>query len=270
MSVYFRSNKSDKSNDDLQKADKQVDKFKDVLEKVSKKFSANPPSAFSAQFSSQDQETAAREKRVKKVHEYRLAMAMEECLKDLPESLLKDVLENCAKLEKTIASEIISNEINVENDVTRRLAQIMDTHLSTIQKQKRIVTKLQQDSDSARNKYVTAVRLSDSLTKTSQLKEELDECEGKLEKERDLWASEMFELIAEEESIATNILNYVKYQQLYYRTALVEIEQVMEQMNGVLSKLLQNFSPFQLFYYSSSLFQEKTTEEFSKSRCWTT
>ena len=51
-----------------------------------------------------------------------------------------------------------------------------------------------------------------------------------------MWASEMFELIAEEESIASNILNYVKYQQLYYRTALVEIEQVLNQMNGCFSK----------------------------------
>lgn len=58
-----------------------------------------------------------------------------------------------AKLEKNIAVEIINNEINVENDVTKKLALILDNHIGRIQKQKRIVTKLIQDNESAKHKY---------------------------------------------------------------------------------------------------------------------
>lgn len=212
-----------------------MDRFKDVLEKVAKKFSPNPVATVQAQ-QTPEQDQAARDKRIKKVHEHRLALAIEDCLKDMPESLLRDVLDNCAQLERKIASEVIRNEINVENDVTRQLSLVQETHLSTIQKQKRIVTKLQQDSDSARHKYQSAVRLNDPLTKIKQLREELEDCEGKLEKERDIWAAEMFELIAEEETIAGNILDYVKLQQFYYKTVLSEVENVMEQMSNVLSE----------------------------------
>lgn len=58
-----------------------------------------------------------------------------------------------AKLEKNIAAEIVNNEINVENDVTKKLAVILENHIGTIQKQKRIVTKSMQDNESAKHKY---------------------------------------------------------------------------------------------------------------------
>lgn len=57
-----------------------------------------------------------------------------------------------AKLEKNIAVEIVNNEINVENDVTKKLTTILETHIGRIQKQKRIVTKLMQDNESAKHK----------------------------------------------------------------------------------------------------------------------
>lgn len=58
-----------------------------------------------------------------------------------------------AKLEKNIAVEIINNEINVENDVAKKLGTILENHIGRIQKQKRIVTKLMQDKESAKHKY---------------------------------------------------------------------------------------------------------------------
>lgn len=61
--------------------------------------------------------------------------------------------DSAAKLERNIAVEIVNNEINVENDVTKKLATILETHIGTIQKQKRIVTKLIQDNESAKHKY---------------------------------------------------------------------------------------------------------------------
>lgn len=68
-------------------------------------------------------------------------------------SFLIENLWTIAKLEKNIAAEIVNNEINVENDVTKKLAIILENHIGRIQKQKRIVTKLMQDNESAKHKY---------------------------------------------------------------------------------------------------------------------
>lgn len=78
------------------------------------------------------------------------------------------------------------------------------------------------------------------MAKINQLREEQEECETKLEKERDIWAAEMFELIAEEDNMANSILNYMKYQQIYYKSALEEIEDVVENVNYLISKSYAN------------------------------
>lgn len=58
-----------------------------------------------------------------------------------------------AMLEKNIASEIVKNEISVEDNVTKKMAIILENNIATIQKQKRVVTKLMQDNESAKHKY---------------------------------------------------------------------------------------------------------------------
>lgn len=69
-----------------------------------------------------------------------------------------------AKLEKHIAYEIVNNEINVENNVTKKMALILENNIATIQKQKRVVTKLMQDTDSARHKHqVNRLIISDTV-----------------------------------------------------------------------------------------------------------
>ena len=100
-----------------------------------------------------------------------------------------------------------------------------------------------QDNESAKQKYHLAVRVNDSITKINQLREEQEECESKLEKERDIWAAEMFEMIAEEGNMANYIINYIKFQQVYFKTALDEIDDVMERVNSLISELL-NFEDY--------------------------
>jgi glucose-6-phosphate-specific signal transduction histidine kinase len=58
-----------------------------------------------------------------------------------------------AKLEKTIASEIVNNEVNIENDVSKKLNGIIENHITAVQKQKRIVAKCHQDNEAAKQKY---------------------------------------------------------------------------------------------------------------------
>lgn len=86
--IHCRQTKTDKNSEELLAADRHVEKYKEVLEKICRKFVQNPTGSI-------DQD--ARDKRCKKVHEYKLAQSMEESLKDLPDGLLHDVLENCGK-----------------------------------------------------------------------------------------------------------------------------------------------------------------------------
>lgn len=141
-----------------------------------------------------------------------------------------------ARLERIIANEIVDNETRVEASVTRKLTDIMDRHLTTIQKQKRTVTRLMQEKETAKYKHQAAVRVNENAAKINQLREEQEECETKLEKERDIWAAEMFDLIAEEENIANYIVNYVTAQRLYYKSALDQIEEVMQRTDGLISE----------------------------------
>lgn len=57
-----------------------------------------------------------------------------------------------------------------------------------------------------------------------------------MEKERDIWAAEMFELIAEENNMASYVSNYIQFQKLYYKSALDEIDEVMQRVQGLISK----------------------------------
>lgn len=82
----------------------------------------------------------------------------------------------------------------------------------------------------------TAIRLNENSSKINLLKEEQEEYETKLEKERDIWAAEMFELIVEEDFIANCIVDYIKLQQLYYKTTLQHIELVLEDVGDAISK----------------------------------
>lgn len=97
--MISRPPKADKNSEELLLADRHVEKYKDVLDKICRKFLQNSSSSSSSSSTSNaaNMDQDAREKRCKKVHEYKLAQAMEESLKDLPQGLLHDVLENCGK-----------------------------------------------------------------------------------------------------------------------------------------------------------------------------
>lgn len=94
IQIHFlisRSSKPEK-NDELQHVERQVEKYREVLQVLSKKVS--PPNAVSGQ------DPAAREKRLKKTHEYALGQAMDDSAKELPDGLFKKILDHCGELEK--------------------------------------------------------------------------------------------------------------------------------------------------------------------------
>ncbi|XP_065080511.1 rho GTPase-activating protein gacI-like [Ochlerotatus camptorhynchus] len=224
-----RSNKAEKNADGLQEIEREVDRYKDILQNLNKRIATTVAAG-------QPQDAAAKEKRVRKVPEFQLGQLMEDSVKDLPAGLLRDVLDRSARLEKTIASEIIINEVSIENSVSKNLNDIIERHLATIQKQKRTVSKCHQEYEATRQKYDSAQRNSDQLgnqAKLTQLKDDQEELHNKLEKERDLYESYMYELLAEEENIANYVKEYVKHQELYYTSALREIQSTINSMDGL-------------------------------------
>lgn len=92
--INYRPTKADKNSEELLAADRHVEKYKEVLDKICRKFVPNP---ISNNTNAVNVDQDARDKRCKKVHEYKLAQSMEESLKDLPDGVLRDVLENCGK-----------------------------------------------------------------------------------------------------------------------------------------------------------------------------
>lgn len=106
--MLTRPSKPDKNSEELLAADQKVESFKDVLEKIGKKFATNSGSGVSLPGSGSSGsgggvngdgalDAASREKRCKKLHEWRLAQAMDESLAGLPDGLLRDVLSNCGE-----------------------------------------------------------------------------------------------------------------------------------------------------------------------------
>lgn len=90
VSLCSRSSKAEKNADGLQEIEREVDRYKDILQNLNKRIAANVCAG-------QPQDAVAREKRCKKVPEFQLGQLMEESVKDLPIGLLKDVLDTCGK-----------------------------------------------------------------------------------------------------------------------------------------------------------------------------
>jgi glucose-6-phosphate-specific signal transduction histidine kinase len=131
---------------ELQDIEIKVDKFRDVLQSISKK--APPPNSMFGQ-----DRDVVREKRLKKIHEFMLGQAMVDLAKELPVGLLSEILSNCGNLEKKIAGEIVDNENNIEDCVTKKLNDVIEERLTVVKKQKSVVAKSHQDHETAKQKH---------------------------------------------------------------------------------------------------------------------
>jgi hypothetical protein len=89
-SFFIRRSTKPEKNLELQDIEIKVDKFRDVLQSISKK--APPPNSMFGQ-----DRDVVREKRLKKIHEFMLGQAMVDLAKELPVGLLSEILSNCGE-----------------------------------------------------------------------------------------------------------------------------------------------------------------------------
>uniref|UniRef100_W8BBL4 Rho GTPase-activating protein 92B n=1 Tax=Ceratitis capitata TaxID=7213 RepID=W8BBL4_CERCA len=226
-----RSNKSDCKDSELEIIEKQVEKYKDVLEKMVRKLPAVSSST----------DTQERDKRIRKNSHYKIGQALEESSRDLSKEMpLHHVLTNCGELEKSIAECIVDNELETETEVVRRLKQILDTEIQVISTTKRTVSRILQDYQSDKRNYEAAIRLDEAPAKISGLKDLMEQREVKLDKERDTLARHMFELITKEDVIVECIRDYVLYQRNYHERALQKVNSSLANIQDIIQSTVKS------------------------------
>ncbi|EDW16067.2 uncharacterized protein Dmoj_GI22435, isoform B [Drosophila mojavensis] len=224
----LRSTKSDCKDFELETIEKQVDRYRDTIEKIVRKLPALSNSSGGSSSSSSNGTVTIEEhdKRIKKNTHYKIAQALDESAKELPKDMpLHKVLANCAELEKTIAECIIESELETETKVVRRLKNILDKEIQEISTLKRNVSRTLQEYTSLKRSHEAAIRLDEPMAKVNHIKTQQEECEVKLEKERDAWAAQMLELIAKEDEIVNCIQDYVLNHRNFH-------ERPLQQVNG--------------------------------------
>ncbi|KAM8705375.1 hypothetical protein ACLKA7_009785 [Drosophila subpalustris] len=217
-----RSTKSDCKDSELETIEKQVDRYRDTIEKIVRKLPALSSGGNSSSNGTVTNEE--HDKRIKKNSHYKIAQALDESAKELPKDMpLQKVLSNCGELEKTIAECSIESELETETKVVRRLKNILDKEIQEISTLKRNVSRTLQEYTSLKRSHEAAIRLDEPSAKVNHIKGQQEECELKLEKERDAWAAQMLELIAKEDEIVNCIRDYVLNQRNYHERALQHV-----------------------------------------------
>ncbi|XP_050542603.1 rho GTPase-activating protein 44-like [Daktulosphaira vitifoliae] len=232
--TFSRSGKTEALSDTLQAAEKRVDFIKNVCQNTTKKLCSTLVS------SGVGCDPSNREKRLKKMPDYLLAMAMLEGGPNEDDNLLRQVLVECSKVQICLANAGVDYELRIEQSVLLKLQQILDIDIPNIIKQKRLLTKLVLDMDSARAKYQTAIKNSNSgsshTSKIDAVKDELEDIEIKVEQCRDSLASEIFQLIARESELSSVLMEFVKHQRSFHQTALAVLDQIVPELETVIDK----------------------------------
>ncbi|OXU23218.1 hypothetical protein TSAR_001023 [Trichomalopsis sarcophagae] len=222
--TFSRAGKTEVLTDDLQAADKHVDQIRAALVGLSKRLATNKPSE------SNTQDSAHKEKRLKKCPEYVLGQTMLENAGD--EGLMSYTLLECGRAQVALANETVDHEAKVEQYVAAPLQHILETDVPNIIKHKRNLQRLILDMDSTRARYHQASKhntglTSSGATKVDSLRDELEEAETKVEQCRDQLAAEMFQLMSRETELAQTIIQYVKLQRAYHESALHCLEDLI-------------------------------------------
>ncbi|XP_058797155.1 rho GTPase-activating protein 44-like isoform X2 [Phymastichus coffea] len=221
--TFSRAGKTEVLTDDLQAADKHVEQIRAALMGLNKRLGKPSESSM--------QDSAHKEKRLKKSPEYVLGQTMLENAGE--EGLMCYTLTECGKAQIALANEAVDHEAKVEQYVSVPLQNILETDVPNILKYKRNLQRLILDMDSTRTRYQQASKHNTggtAATKVDSLRDELEEAETKVEQCRDLLAAEMFQLMSKETELAQTIIQYVKLQRAYHESALHCLEDLIPEL----------------------------------------
>uniref|UniRef100_A0AAY4CEG4 Rho GTPase-activating protein 17 n=1 Tax=Denticeps clupeoides TaxID=299321 RepID=A0AAY4CEG4_9TELE len=175
------------------------------------------------------------EKRHKKLPLTALSQAMQDGGSQLgEESLIGKMMEVCGDAETRLASVLMQHEVQMEKDVLDPLNQLAELDIPNIMKQRKQLSKLVLDYDSARARWLQATKSMISGTNTlaltakaDSLKEEVDEAMNKVEQCKDQLAADMYNFSSKEGDYARYYVMLLEAQADYHRKSLSVLESVL-------------------------------------------
>ncbi|KAG8196175.1 hypothetical protein JTE90_007904 [Oedothorax gibbosus] len=188
-------------------------------------------------------EQAGDRRNPKKIPEAALAQCMEEWGLSLGEnSILGMTLVDFARIQETLAIDLLSYKLQVEENVVEPLQNILSVDVEKIIKLRKQLSKLTSEMDSAKTRYQSAQRSSmqansngAAATKAQLLKEETEDILSRVDQCRDSLTAEMFNLISREPEMSQVFVKLCQLQLEHHRKAFCMLESVLPELEAQIS-----------------------------------
>ncbi|XP_047465433.1 rho GTPase-activating protein 44-like isoform X4 [Mugil cephalus] len=155
------------------------------------------------------------------------------------ESLLGKMLKLCGETQDKLAQELIMFELTIERDVIEPLYDLAEVEIPNIQKQRKHLSKLVLDMDSARTRYYQSTKSSGMSTnlqptgaKADHLREEMEEAANRMEIWRDQLSADMYSFVAKEIDYASYFQTLIEVQAEYHRKSLELLQSILPQIKA--------------------------------------
>ncbi|XP_066291332.1 rho GTPase-activating protein 44-like isoform X4 [Branchiostoma lanceolatum] len=232
-----RAEKTEVLSDELLQIEKKIDNVKLATHNVTKKLSA------CQQLQGGGDNL---DKRMKKLPQSALSQSMLESSALMgDDALLGALFQLCGEGQGNLAKDLTNYEMEVEKTVMTPLTNLQEVDIPAIQTQRKRLAKLVLDMDSARSRYHSAIRSSNTggnqaaaMAKAESLKDEMDDAQSRMNLCRDALATDMYQFVSKEQEYAHNLISLVEAQIRFHRAAISSLEKVLPAMKGQLEQAM--------------------------------
>ncbi|GFT48615.1 rho GTPase-activating protein 44 [Nephila pilipes] len=185
---------------------------------------------------------ASDRRNAKKIPEAALAQCMEEWGLSLGEnSILGLTLVDYARIQETLANDLMGYKLQVEENVVDPLQTILNIDIEKILKYRKQLFKLTSEMEAAKTRYQSAQRSSQSASgngaisaaaKAQLLKEETEDIVSRVDQCRDSLTAEMFNLISREPEMSQMFVKLCQLQLEYHRKAFYALESALPELEA--------------------------------------
>ncbi|XP_053551172.1 rho GTPase-activating protein 17 isoform X2 [Bombina bombina] len=178
------------------------------------------------------------DKRYRKLPLMGVSQSMQEgCTQLSDETLLGKTLYSCGEAEQRLAMELSQHEVQIERDILEPLNQLSEVDIPNIQKQRKQLAKLVLDWDSAKGRWMQALKSSSTNFqmqpgKIESLKEEADEAHNRVEQCKDQLAADMYNFVSKEADYGQYFVMLLEAQADYHRKALSVLEKALPEIQA--------------------------------------
>ncbi|XP_049615514.1 rho GTPase-activating protein 44 isoform X7 [Syngnathus scovelli] len=230
-----RAEKTEVLSEDLLQAEKRLELVKQVSHSTHKKLAACLQGQQNVEVDKKSVRSPS-----KKLPLATLAQCMVEGAALLgDESMLGKMLKLCGETQDKLSQELVLFEGTIERDVMDPLYDLAEVEIPNIQKQRKHLTKLVLDMDSARTRYYQSGKssgLSSNLQpsggKAEHLREEMEEAANRMEICRDQLSADMYSSMAKELDYASYFQTLIEVQAEYHRKSLELLQNILPQIKA--------------------------------------